>query len=245
VIDRLLTLYAHLRSEAAGTGDEALGLRLATNMAKLAGWWDRFATTTVNDVRHVVGQEAAASADHMAEALASWHQRGESPADLAFWRQHLHRFRTAKSFAIVVEDLLGKGDFRAAMGLLVNWLSQADSVPLQDGEFSFHVLAVRWMLGLSRLAQSASGQGVPVEELVRKFVDHIEANAEDLWNVPHLERAAGGQEPGVAKQPDEEDALFGAAYEGVTYRDSTDDGNEGELLGFEPPSKAGCIFCQP
>ena len=49
-------------------------------------------------------------------------------------------------------------------------------------------------------AQSASGQGVPVEELVRKFIDHLEANAEDFWHVPRLERAAGGQEPGVARK---------------------------------------------
>jgi hypothetical protein len=234
VIDRLLTSYTRLRSEAASTGDEALSLRLATKMAKLASWWDRFATTTVNDVRHVVGHEAAASADHMADALARWHQRGEAAADLAFWRQHLDRFLTAKSFAIVIEELLGKNDFRAAMGLLFNWLSQANQVPLQDGQFSFHALAVRWMLGLSRLAQSATGHGVAVEELVPRFIDHLEANAEDLWQVPRLERAAGSSERQSIKPDGEEDALFGAAYEGVTYRDSTDDGNEGELLGFEP-----------
>jgi len=246
VIDRLLTLYALLRSEAAAAGgegdDEALGMRLATKMERLAAWWDRFATTTVSDVRHVLGREAAASADHMAEALARWRQRGGATADLAFWRQHLDHFRTAKSFALVVAELLRKSDYRAAMGLLMNWLSQAEQVPLQDGEHSFHVLALRWMLGLSGLATSEPsdvlsrkrlGGAESCEELVRKFIDHLEANAEDYWQVPRLERAGGDEENPVAEE-DEEEALFGAAYEGVTYRDSTDDGNEGELLGFEP-----------
>ena len=101
----------------------------------------------MGDVRHVLGREAAAAADHVAEALTQWRQRGKAAADLAFWRKHLGAFAPPNRFALVVEELLRKHDDRAAMGLLMNWLSQAEQVPLQDGEHSFHTLALRWMLG--------------------------------------------------------------------------------------------------
>ncbi len=226
VVDRLLTQYAHLRAEAAAAGDKSLGGRLARKMSQLAAWWDAFATTTVNDVPHVVGRESAAAADHVATALGLWHQCGEAPADLAFWRQHLDGFRSAKSFALVVDELLRKNDHRAAMGLLVNWLSQAPQVPLEDGEHSFHLLSLRWMISVGQ--QETAGQLIP------KFIDHLEANADDFWQVPQLPREGEGQEEHLPMPREhDEDALFGAAYEDMTFKDSTDDGNEGELLGFE------------
>jgi len=229
VVARLLAQYAHLRGEAAAAGDGALSIRLATRMEKLAVWWDAFATTAVSEVRHVVGSEAAAAAEHVAEALGKWRERGEAAADLTFWRQHLDRFRTAKSFGLVIEELLGKRDYKAAMALLVNWLSQAESVPLEDGEHSFHNLALRWMLGLTQEKDPA-----PNIELMRRFIDHLEANAEDYWQVPKLERTEGAEQLPMPREVEEDDEpLFGAAYEGMTFQDSADDGVEGELLGFE------------
>jgi hypothetical protein len=229
-VDRLLGQYAHLRSEAAAAGDITLGPELAEKMDRLAAWWDTFATTTVHDVHHVLGREVAASAQHVAEAMARWRERGEAAADLAFWRKHLERFQSGKSFALVVDALLRKLDYRAAMGLLMNWLSQAERVPLEEGEHSFHILAMRWMLGMSE----RRGAGGTDAELVCKFMDHLEANADELWQVPRLERLGGEDELLPMPNPDQPEALYGAAYEGVTYQDSTDDGNEGELLGFEP-----------
>ena len=236
VVERLFALYARMRSEAAAVDDGPLGMKLATRMGQLATWWDRFATTTVSDVRHVAGQEAVTSAANTAGALAAWHEHGATVADLAFWRRHLKDFRTPKAFALVLEELLRKDDYRAAMGLLMNWLSQADDVPLQDGTHSFHALAMRWMLGVSLPSETNSIQEPLREQLVCRFIDHLEANADAYWQVPRLERPSDVEERAVAgpQEQDDDDALFGAAYEGVTYRDSTDDGNEGELLGFEP-----------
>jgi hypothetical protein len=232
VIERLLALYANLRSEAAAAGDAFLGARLADKMQHLARWWDRYATTAVADIRHVSGTEAETSADHVAQALSRWRERGEAPADLAFWRQHLDNFRTGKAFASVVDALLRKNDYRAAMALLINWLSQSDQVALEDSEHSFHVLALRWMLGLGRLASQGVLDEPAVRDLVRKFIDYLEANAEEYWQVPRLEGAELLPEPTPAGE--ETEALFDAAYENVVYKDSTDDGNEGEVLGFEP-----------
>src|SRR5262249_60086796 len=120
------------------------------------------------------------------------------------------------------------------MGLFVNWLSQADQVPLEDGTYSFHGLTLRWMLALTRPRErGASGEsaGCPGpskterRELMRRFFDYLEANAEEYWQVPALEL---GHE-GTGEKPEDEDDLYGAAYDDVTYRDSTGNDDEGAV----------------
>jgi len=88
----------------------------------------------VHDIRRVHGGEAALSANHVATALARWRERGEGAADLAFWRKYPSKVsaRPRRSH-LVVDALLRKDDYRAAMALLTNWLSQAEQVPLEDG----------------------------------------------------------------------------------------------------------------
>src|SRR5262249_23651778 len=156
LMEQTFTLYARLLSEAAAAGAEPVRAGLAPALRKLAAWRDRFATVEVANVRRVHGGEAAASAEHVATALARWRERGEATADLAFWRQHLEGFRSPKAFALVVDALLRKHDYRAAMALLMNWLAQAEEVPLEDNAHSFHTLALRWML-----AVSGPGRGAP------------------------------------------------------------------------------------
>jgi hypothetical protein len=267
VVEQTFLLYSGVMSQAAAVGDTALVRELGDALERLASWWDRFATAEVSDLRRVHGGEAASAARSVAGALAAWHERGESTADLAFWRGRLEDFRTPKAFALVVDTLLRKGDFRAALGLLAYWLSQADQVPLEDGPHSFHNLALRWMLALTQApprrprepsgaegaAQGPARQAGPTPaddppgrsrlpdgtgdategparqagptplpaaarlDLVQKFFAYLEANAEELWQVPALEVL-----PMPAEAEEEED-LFGAAYEEVTYQDSTDD----------------------
>jgi hypothetical protein len=225
-VERLFTLHARVMSEAAARGDAALVESVSSGMKRLAGWWDQFATTGVSEVHPVHGGEAVASAGQVAEALASWHDRGQASADLAFWREHLRGFRSPKAFALVVQALLRKSDFRAAMGLLVNWASQAGQMPLESGEHSFHALALQWILAVtSRDGGAASSPPADAWLLARRFIDHLEANAEEYWQVPALEL---GRSPEA--EADEEEDLFGAAYEGVTYQDTTDD-SEGAVAG--------------
>jgi hypothetical protein len=225
LVEQIFNLYARLLSEAAAAGQQELIATLTTTVQRLAKWWDRFATIEVGDVRRVHGEEAAASARHVASALARWHERGAATADLAFWRQHLEGFRSPKAFALVVDALLHKQDFRAAMALLMNWLGQVEQVPLEDGEFSFYTLSLRWMLGLTADPAAAAG-------LIRKFFDHLEANAEDSWRVPALE--INSPDP----EANDEDDVYGAAYEGVTFRDSADDNEEGAVAdGGGPPEE--------
>jgi hypothetical protein len=263
VIDGLFDLYARLLSEAAARGKLGAWDGVTRELRRLANWWDAFATTTVSDIPHVQGAEALESALHVAQALDRWRQRGMGSVDLKFWRDQLEGFRTPKAFAHVVDALLDRQDYRASMGLLMTWLSQAEQVPLIGSEHSFHHLALRWMLGASATltrsvsetssltfrvsGPSASAEGATDEDarrsaldLISRFFDSLEANAEEYWQVPRLDllgvgEASADQEPHEDEVPEtEEESTFDAAYEGVTYKDSADDNVEGELLDIMP-----------
>jgi hypothetical protein len=238
VMERLLFLHSRLLSEAAAAGRDSLVTSLRPNLQRLAAWWDRFATYEVADVLPLRGGEIAESAEHVARALTRWRERGEAVADLGFWKGHLENFRSPKAFALVIDALLRKHDLRAAMGLLMSWLSQADTVALEEAEHSFHTLALRWMLG-------AVGQRkAPVDwPLLKRFFEALDANAEDFMQVSDL--GAGvlidddeSEEDADDDDDDDEASPFEAAYEGVTFRDSADDDEDSAIAdgsGSESP----------
>lgn len=234
VIEQTFNLYARLISEAAAMGQSELIGRLLDDLDRLAGWWDQFATSEVSDVRRVQGGEINYAIRNVSEALTRWHQRGETPADLAFWRKHLERFRSPRAFALVIDTLLHKGDYRAALALLTSWIGQAEQVPLEDGNASYHTLALRWMLALTQpnenreIAESVSLTWSQRREIVGKFFDYLEANAEEYWEVPNLDT--------LEKEEEEDEDLFEAAYEDVTYQDTTDD-NEDSSVAEGGPQK--------
>jgi len=76
--------------------------------------------------------------------------------------------------------------------------------------------------------------------LARKFLDYMEANAESFWSAPTFLLGTTKRKPrdwdaelaGESTGDDvDSQQLFDAAYEDVTYRDTTDDGNEGAVFG--------------
>ncbi|MFQ3649942.1 MAG: hypothetical protein SNJ75_06370, partial [Gemmataceae bacterium] len=223
VIEGLFALYARVMSEATAAGDTALGQRLQADMERLAAWWDRFASYEVGELRRVHGGEAARSAANVAAALGAWRQRGETTNDLAFWRERIDQFTSPKAFALVVEALLARGDLRASLGLLASWLSSG--IELEDGTHSFHELALRWV-------HAAAASDTAAESLPRFFAV-MEANAEDAWEVPSLNPGEKSQDP--SPDDEEDDSPFGAAYEGMVYRDSTR--NDDGPLAEGPPSQ--------
>ncbi|MCI0639607.1 MAG: hypothetical protein L0Y72_02520 [Gemmataceae bacterium] len=261
-VEKLLDLHARLLSEGAATGAFSPEKALLVRMRQLGEWWDGFASSTVSDVPEVLGASAAASAEAVAQALSRWRERGAASADLAFWRQQHEHFRSPKAFALVVDALLRQQDYRAAMALLMTWLSQVDEVPLEEGDFNFHHLAFLWMLGVCSLAQGTprdivdptlrvgqtppptrsvgtthSGEGLTPAALAMKFFDFLEANAEDYAHVPRLNVLGIEDEDAMDELPEPEDdneSLFGAAYEDMTYKDSTDDDVDAEVLDFMP-----------
>ena len=239
VLREIFGLYARAEGEAAAAGDKSLEKRLAKELASLANWWDQFASIEISGVDPLSGREARESAEQVAYALGAWHEAGEAAGDVAFWRNHVARFQSPKAYTLVVETLLEKRDYVAARALLVQWLSQNEHLELAQGTYSFHALAIRWLTDLEYPLPLRASSRLPAAErwsLERRFFDFLEANAESNWNVPQFEFAA----PAGSKLadelddrgPDDEDDgnLFRAAYEEMSYRDSTADGFEGETL---------------
>ncbi|MBX7102926.1 MAG: hypothetical protein K1X57_02520 [Gemmataceae bacterium] len=232
-VDELLTVmgdlfegYSTVMIEAAARGDDATRTRAHHSLEMLADWWDQFATFEVSDVRKVHGSASLESAEHVARALALWKRAGGSEqfagpsGSVAFWRGHLEGFKTPVAFARVVSALLDRQDYPASMALIMTWLSQAPNVPLGEEEPAFADQARRWMNKVLAHAEQPA-------RLVARFFELLEANADEYWFVPEL---MGGPRP--VAEADEEDP-YGAAYEGMTFRDSANDGTEGALAGGE------------
>ncbi len=240
----IFTLYVRIHKAATAAGNDALQRTLTDSLAALAQWWDKFATVEVGSITALSGQATLESAERVAAALRAWHEGAPKPATWPSGGSTSNEFRSPKAYALVIETLLDRRDLVAAMALLVQWLSQADEIPLAEEDYSFHELAMMWMEDVWResepdgvqAAGESAGPRLPPQQrwpLARKFLDYLEANADEYWHVPRFEMAVEGSEDaeGEESQPlDEEDDLFGAAYEDVTYRDSTDDGTESELF---------------
>src|SRR5205085_3770602 len=82
-VGRQFDLYAKATAAAAVAGDGSTRDRLAGAMRELAGWWDRYATSTVSDMPRIHGGERADAAGHVAGALAAWGRRDPASNYLA------------------------------------------------------------------------------------------------------------------------------------------------------------------
>ncbi|MCH8922133.1 MAG: hypothetical protein IIA67_03160 [Planctomycetes bacterium] len=252
LVERILGLHAQIWAEAAARDEPALQQTLEAQFSKLADWWDRFATTTVSNVEGISAAEALNSARSVAAALCAWHRDGAAAGDVAFWRKHVLHFDSPKAFAQVVEALLEKRDFVASMALLMQWLSQADDISLEEGDYSFHQLAQRWMVEVLATGDDDT-ETISVERWnqAQKFFDYLEANADQFWEVPRLDLGDAADHPPSDRSGEEElhaggdsmegnnndeeddedeDELFSAAYDNMVYRDSASDGFDGEVM---------------
>ncbi len=250
LMEEIFGLYSRAWAETAGGDNVALAERISTDYRSLANWWRQFAAHEVSNVEAIDAFDAYNAAEHVARALKLWHAGGAAVGDISFWAPHAQMFDSAQAYALVIEALLDQSDHVAALGLLVHWLSEAERVPLEQGDSSFYRLTERWLLEVRRsdlpsdaepLAGDVPGVSGQIWRLVRKFFDYVEANAEEYWHTPTFELASG-KGSGTARDPqladpfehddvdeDEED-LFGAAYENVVFRDSANDGVEGEIF---------------
>lgn len=236
-------IYARLMCEAAAQGQTQIIETTSLRFRALAEEWDRYASSTVEDLPRVVGRENWESADKVSRVLLEWKAAGESAEDITFWRQHSHELQTAQAYLQVVDILLKRREHKAALGLLMQWLSQADEVGLEAGPVSFHALILRWgqlILG-SEEVEAAVDDPWPI---LRKMFDYLEANADEYWHAPQLDRLDTGGNGELWNgldsafdddfdeddEDDTEDDLYEAAYDDIVFRDSTDDGiNEGVM----------------
>ncbi len=209
LLDDIFDLYSRLQKEAAASGNGEIQAELSDKMSDLAGWWDQFGSTDVSSVEGFSGMAAWESAAIVATALAAWHKAGTAAGDVAFWSRHVDRFKSPKAYVLLGEALLDQRDPVASMALMMHWLSQTSEIPLAEGDYSFHSIALRWMESLWKdentedekgTPKSENGNGKtpdhkafsPIEpakrwELTKKFFDFIEVNADLYWNVPQLD----------------------------------------------------------
>src|SRR5262245_27568212 len=261
IMEQVFNGYSRLTCEAAAAGEDQLCLAVGVRFRRLAEFWDKFAATTVSDLPAVHGQESYESAAGVTQALSAWHNEGRAAGDIAFWKRHVDEFQSARAYAIVVDLLLRKQDALASMNLLIQWLSQSPSVPLESGAYSYFPMLLAWLkLALARGMTEAW-------PLVRKFFDYVEVNAGEWGSVPALQRSTageltlgdssvtrprrgpagnGGEEgdeagefyelyAGTEEDDEGEETLYGAAYENVVFRDSAQDGHQGDTLDESSP----------
>ena len=207
LLDDIFDLYSRLQKEAAASGNGELQADLSDKMSDLAGWWDQFGSTDVSSVDGFSGIDAWESAAIVSTALAAWHKAGTAAGDIAFWSRHVDRFKSPKAYVLLGEALLDQRDPVASMALMMHWLSQTMEIPLAEGDYSFHAIAMRWMESLWREKgkedNEKTNQKAPTAidsvkrwELTKKFFDFIEVNADEYWKVPQLELDASMFESG-------------------------------------------------
>lgn len=233
--------------EAAARGETKLAAEISVRYEALADFWDKFGSSTVNDLPAWQPVNLW-NRPHTRRPWRNGGPQGKRPAIFSSGA-HVAQFESSKAYAQVVAALLERRDTVAALGLLMQWLSQQEEVGLDAGYLSFEELLLWWMGIIVEKGATAKDDPWP---LIRRMFDYLEANAGELWSAPastdvvsestkpqeshRNEGVVGGVENEGDDElgDDEEDKLFGAAYEGVVYRDSADDGQEGETMDDRP-----------
>lgn len=250
LIEQLFGYTARCWSEAAAQNDSAAYAEMERQYREAAHWWREFAAHTIDSIEATDPLESFESAKLVARALRLWHQGGAAAGDVAFWAPHAELFDSPRAYALVISALLERKDFDPARALIVHWLGNADRVGLRSGGNSLPRLAERWLLRLRRANEpDEEGFGEPSIDqstqydsrenwpLVRKFLDCLEANAEEFWSSPTFllgqpnEPASPAWEELPGEEQDDAD-VYSAAYEDMTYKDTTNDGNEGPVFEF-------------
>ncbi|QDV46244.1 hypothetical protein Enr13x_61530 [Stieleria neptunia] len=251
LIDQLFSYMAKVWSEAAARNDAASYESISKLYREVAEWWRQFGAHTVESLEAADPLESYDSARLVAQALRVWHEGGAAAGDVKFWAPHAEFFDSPRAYSLVISALLERYDFLPAMALLIHWLGNANEIGLRQGGNSLPRLAERWLMRLRGQfedesqddAQRAGCEASEIWPLARKCFDYLEANAEDFWSAPRFELGDNAKPPRdwerelAGENPDEENdpesgGLYDAAYDGVSYRDTTDDGVDGAIFEY-------------
>lgn len=199
IVEQTLDLCSRAWAEAAAVDDGDMEQAFSERLSNLADWWDAFGATEVSDVKQLDANEIEISTNLVAGALNAWHKAGAAAGDIAFWGLFVEQFDTCKAFQLVIEALLDKGDLVASQALMMQWLTQVDYTPLEEGDAAFHPLALRWIRMVEARSQgldegAADAPQTPSDDqwqLVARFFGRLEASAEEYWHVPEFEIGKG------------------------------------------------------
>jgi hypothetical protein len=236
-VERLFRLYARAWASAASAGDEKTVRRCGLELDSLTEWWNQFASHEVSGLRRVNAYELLESARFVARVSWEWRQAGGFRGDVAFWRRSAEDFTAVQSYTLILETLLQADDLIAAQALIAHWLASGRATTSESEGAEFARFARRWL----RMALE-----LPADErrpIVARFFELLEANAEEWWYAPAAEFVGGPphDEPAIESPLEDLDDDFdandvvAAAYENVTYKDSTGDGVEGSMMEAGPP----------
>ena len=248
IITHLFAAYSTLWSHAAAQDDEQLCFRIRESFEQVTEWWHPFAAHEVGNVDAPNGKEMLKAAEQVATAMNLWHKMGSEAGNVAFWAEHANLFGKPRAYELIINALLEKDDLATSMALIMHWLSQAETVGLESSDSSFHFVVEQWAyrIGLKALDEYRSGRHeaatATLQQLIRKFMDFLEVNAESYWQVPGFslgDKTAGETDVVIEDEPDE---IYGAAYEDVVYRDSTDDGFDGPVFETDDGRVDGLEF---
>ena len=245
IVESILALYSRLWSQAAAENEAEMATQIQNDFYAVVQWWRTYAAHEVMSVDAVDPMEIFDAAKLVSKALNLWQKGGAAAGDIRFWAEHAELFDSPKAYKLVIDSLLQREDYETTTGLLIHWLSQSSTVGLQQGASSFHDLMYLWIAEQKRLLLERCEDPekfVDCESVqetwtqISRFYDFLEANAEHYWSVPYFEidREVGSSKKGQPDFPideleEEEDDLYGSAWEGVSYRGSQDDGFEGEI----------------
>ena len=237
LVDRIFSQFSRTLCLAASEEQSDVVDRISNEFVLFSRWWDQFAVDSIRNVDAIIGNAVYEDAQIAARALAAWQEAGATSGDVRFWQPFVGKIDSPKGYVLIINAILDRKDFVAAMHLLMHWLSQSDQVNLQKGSDLFHVIANRWLNDvLGELDHSKAEENTDVWRMVEKFFDFLEANSGDYAQVPQWELVNSVSELGehaFESDGESEDDIYSAAYEEVVYRDSTDDGIDGEIIGPE------------
>jgi hypothetical protein len=237
VTGSILDGYAAAWRQAGLAGPPRVADRAAAALERLAGWWDRFATTTVSGVPHLSGREAFAAAREVIAALNRRRESAPAPPPPGFWRREVAAFSSPRTHAEAADALLREGDLDGALGLLVHWASLLEGDAVERSGPIWLAAANRWM------AQACADPSPEGRGRVRRFLELVEANTSAVVDLietvavgrePGDRRGAAGDEDAADDQPDGEESVA-AAYESMVWRDSADDGVDGGMIDVDMP----------
>ena len=223
----------------------------SATLRRMSESWDKYATTVIEDLPPLIGSEFYNSSQSVARMMKHWQEEGAKPADLAFWRQELEHLDNTTSLAEAISALIERKDHVASMGLLMEWAGKATELGLDASATSLTELLWRWvkLVVSTTMQQKDSAAGF---QQIKRLFDFLEANAGEFFLVPKLDQVTqkpktgndqrdeldhlydwdkpdtGGNWPGEESTNDEED-VFAAAYDDITYSDTTDDGQDSSL----------------
>lgn len=236
LVEGIFGVFARVMGEAAAQGLNELRDSTAKKFRVLGHFWDRYATSTIDDLPEVSGQESYLSASRVSNGLADWREGGEEAGNISFWRAKVQEFESAKAYSLLSTTLLAKKDYIASMSLLIQWLSQADTIGLESGPHSIHDQFRNWM--------KAASTELPADgrwPVMKKFFDYLEANAGIYWEVPsnqsleldydddeddfQIEDLFEGDDFEASDADEEEESeIFDAAYDELMFHDSSEEG---------------------